>query len=195
MNQPNMKCATSNRQLPDCVVVPLPQIGGELRKYRGFVQPFTSHSHSHYVIGRVREGERALKLNGKEMAIGSGNMIVFNPGDVHGCTHTSADPFAYDSITVSADLLDGARLSWSKANCSQEAAKAFDELISSLEAFNDEALLQSVMFLASLMESTEHSTPRSFTHDESALLGDRSSINPRFFLGFVLAMAGLVLVG
>lgn len=156
-------------QSPDCIVAPLPQIGGELRKYRGFVQPFASHSHSYYVIGRVREGGRLLELNGKEMSIGSGDMIVFNPGDVHGCTHAGANPFAYDSITVSVDLLDGAKLSWSMANSSEDAAEAFDKLISSLATSDDESLVQDMMLLASLIENTEPDVPQSSIHGESAL--------------------------
>ena len=92
-----------------CIIKPLPLFKGERRTYRGILQPFADHTHSHYVFGIVREGERELVLNGELLHIKKDNILVFNPGDAHGCTHTSESSFAYDSFTVAAEVLDGQR--------------------------------------------------------------------------------------
>lgn len=73
-----------NSQSPQCFVRPLPGIG-EQRIYRYFAQPFAAHSHDHYVIGLIEEGNRRLRCNEKEFDVCAGDIIVFNPGDVHAC--------------------------------------------------------------------------------------------------------------
>ena len=93
-----------------CTITPIPQIGGERRTYRGLAQPFAVHSHRHYVIGRVEGGERDLDLNGSRVRIVPGDLVAFNPGDMHGCCQAGDALFAYDSVTIAAEVLDGARL-------------------------------------------------------------------------------------
>ncbi len=85
---------------PACVVAPLRHIEGERRTYEGFLQPFASHSHSHYAIGFVRRGMRTLECNGEAHALVPGDVAVFNPGDVHGCVQSGEGPFAYDSFAL-----------------------------------------------------------------------------------------------
>ncbi len=92
-----------------CIIKPLLLFKGERRTYSGILQPFADHSHNHYVFGIVREGERELTLNRKHLHIKKGDVLIFNPGDTHGCTHVSESPFAYDSFTVAAEILDGER--------------------------------------------------------------------------------------
>lgn len=85
---------------PSCVVTPLRYVEGERRTYEGFLQPFVSHSHSHYVIGLIRHGMRTLGCNGETYALVPGDVIVFNPGDVHGCVQSGEGVFAYDSFVL-----------------------------------------------------------------------------------------------
>lgn len=92
-----------------CIIKPLLLFKGERRTYSGILQPFANHAHDHYVFGIVREGGRDLALNGEHLSIKRGDALVFNPGDVHGCTHASESPFVYDSFTVGAELFDGER--------------------------------------------------------------------------------------
>lgn len=87
---------------PACVVAPLRHIEGERRTYEGFLQPFAPHSHSHYVIGLVRRGTRTLECNGETHALVPGDVVVFNPGDVHGCVQSGEGAFAYDSFALPA---------------------------------------------------------------------------------------------
>ena len=139
---------------PRCVVVPVPLLNGERRSYSGVVQSFAAHSHGHYVIGRVRRGERELELNGSTLRIGAGDLVVFNPGDVHGCTHHSDELFAYDSVTISADKLDGVLLAFPQDDA-REAKEAFEILMEALESGESEEVLERILYLASLLESDE----------------------------------------
>lgn len=137
-------------------MTPLSSIGGERRSYRGFAQPFVSHAHEHYVIGYVREGRRNLMLNGHERNIGSGDLIVFNPGDVHGCTQVSNDLFAYDSVTLSETILEGIRLKVPTLASSHKASRiAFDEAMNLLDAGRVEEATERILFLASMLEAEE----------------------------------------
>lgn len=136
-----------------CLVTPLPLLGGERRSYRGLGQPFALHSHDHYVIGRVRGGERRLVLNGSESFIGPGDLLVFNPGDVHGCTQESDGLFSYDSVTLSGKKLDGAILGVPSAKrIRRELRTAFDDALDLMNASREEEASEQILFLVSMLE-------------------------------------------
>ena len=95
---------------PRCTVAPLALAGCERRRYAGVAQPFAAHAHSHYVVGIVREGRRRLVCNGSGYGLAPGDVIVFNPGDVHGCVQDGDGLFAYDSLAIPAAVFDDAPL-------------------------------------------------------------------------------------
>lgn len=156
-------------QKPSCIVTPIPQIGGERRAYRGIAQPFAAHSHEHYVIGRVERGESELDLNGERVHIAPGDLIAFNPGDVHGCRRAGDELFAYDSVTVAAGVLDGARLRFPRSEDS-EALRAYDDLMRSIDEGRGAEIRERALFLASCLDA---GGPQAFAapsaHEESAL--------------------------
>ena len=92
-----------------------------------------AHVHEFYVIGRVEAGERTLELNGAHRHIARGSLIVLNPGDVHGCAQEGEEPFTYDCFTVSAALLDDARLSF-PAKDEPGIQSAYDDALRALRA-------------------------------------------------------------
>ncbi len=114
-------------------------------------EPFLPHAHEHYVIGSVREGSRLLKINGQEILISAGDAIAFNPGDVHGCEQASAEPFAYDSVTVTPALLEGMHLR-NVARADEEAAEEALTLFGQLDAMEDDETLEGVLAIASLLD-------------------------------------------
>lgn len=174
--RPHQDPRHESREKPSCTVTPVPQIDGERRTYRGLAQPFSAHAHEHYVIGRVEEGSRELDLNGKRMLIGAGDLIAFNPGDVHGCRHASDELFAYDSVTIAAEMLDGAHLRFPTGECA-EAQRAYDDLLLSIEAEREEDVLDRALYLASCLDAelgaefdAEEGPPAaSSAHNDSAL--------------------------
>lgn len=81
-------------------------LDGELRRYQAFSRPFPPHVHDAYVIGAVRAGQRALTCNGEDLALRAGDLLVLNPGDVHGCAQEGAEPLAYDSVALGRGLVE-----------------------------------------------------------------------------------------
>lgn len=138
---------------PECTVIPLPGIG-ERRRYCGVVQPFAAHFHGHYVIGLVEEGRRSLICNGAAFALVPGNLVVFNPGDVHGCEQSDGGVFAYDSIAVDAQLLDGARLEGPKVN-DLAAVEVFREVLRAIEEGAETQAVGAVLCLCELLVAEE----------------------------------------
>ncbi len=153
-----------------CAVTPIPCIGGERRAYRELAQPFAAHFHRHYVIGKVEKGERELDLNGERMRLAPGDLIVLNPGDVHGCRQASDAPFSYDSVTVAAEVLDNAYLRPPK-NDRSEALEAFDDLLRCIdsEADGKAEALERTLYLASCLDAGEGPSSAPSIHEGSAL--------------------------
>ena len=153
---------------PCCTVVPAPVLGGERRSYSGIAQPFAAHSHGHYVIGRVRQGSRILELNGRVLRIGPGDLVVFNPGDVHGCSHNGEELFAFDSVTIASEKLDSATLAYPDSNAT-DTGEAFEALMEALDGSIDEEVMERALYLASLLES-EIDNPRPVAAHDAAVL-------------------------
>lgn len=138
---------------PECVVAPLLGIG-ERRRYRGVVQPFAAHSHGHYVIGLVEEGRRSLICNGAAFELAPGDLVVFNPGDVHGCEQSGGGVFAYDSIAVGAELLDGVWLEGPKVN-DPAAVEVFRDVVRAIEVAAESQAAEAVLCLCELLAVEE----------------------------------------
>ncbi len=77
---------------------------GELRmeayRFEGIVQPFPSHFHEHYVIGFVEKGKRVLSCRDTEYGIKEGCIVLFNPGDSHGCVQSDEGTFDYRGFNI-----------------------------------------------------------------------------------------------
>lgn len=155
-----------NFYTPYCWVMPLRGIG-ERRRYRNLAQPFAAHTHDHYVIGLVEEGARTLTCNGRQVDLGPGDLVVFNPGDVHACEQCSGGVFAYDSITVDASLLDGAMLQGPKVT-NEEAKEAFRNLISLISAKDEAAVAEGVLRLCELLLADEPEERPSRANNDAA---------------------------
>ena len=62
-----------------------PALNLEAYSLRGLSRPFPCHLHDYYVIGVVERGTRVLTCGGRRQVIGPGDVLLFNPGDSHGC--------------------------------------------------------------------------------------------------------------
>ncbi|PWL79237.1 MAG: hypothetical protein DBY20_05050 [Coriobacteriia bacterium] len=130
---------------PSCVVTPLRHIEGERRTYEGFLQSFASHSHSHYAIGFVRRGMRTLECNGETHALVPGDVVVFNPGDVHGCVQSGEGAFAYDSFALPARAFGSTKLAGPVLrNCG--ARDAFTMFADAVECAADRYVAEDALF-------------------------------------------------
>lgn len=150
-----------------CTIKPLPLFKGERRTYRGILQPFADHAHDHYVFGIVREGERELVLNGKLLRIKKGDILVFNAGDAHGCTLVSESPFAYDSFTVAAEILDGERF-YFPSNTDDLPHKQLEEVFSLLDRCREEDALEAFVAFEQTLVAKPDVNPLNPKHEEAA---------------------------
>lgn len=150
-----------------CAIKPLPLFKGERRTYRGILQPFADHAHSHYVFGIVREGERELVLNGELLRIKKGDILVFNPGDAHGCTQASESPFAYDSFTVAAEIFDGKRFDF-PSNTDDLPRKQLEEVFFLLDRCQEENALGAFVAFEQTLVAKPNVNPPNPKHEETA---------------------------
>lgn len=152
-----------------CTIKPLPLFKGERRIYRGILQPFADHAHDHYVFGIVREGERELVLNGELLHIKKDDILVFNPGDAHGCTQASESPFAYDSFTVAAEILDGERFDFPTNNDDDLPRKWLEEVFSLLDRHREEDALEAFVAFEQTLVAKPDMNPPNPKHEEAAV--------------------------
>lgn len=68
--------------------------------FQGITQPFPNHFHEYYVIGIVEAGQRQMTCRDREYTIQAGNVLVFQPGDNHGCRQMGGKPFSYRSFHI-----------------------------------------------------------------------------------------------
>jgi len=72
----------------------------EAYRFEGMSRPFPSHFHEYYVIGLVEKGRRALRCNHQEYAVQEGDLLLFNPGDSHGCVQSGGGTLDYRGLNV-----------------------------------------------------------------------------------------------
>lgn len=66
-------------------------LGLEAFRLRGLSRPFPAHFHEHYVFGLVESGRRELRLGEKRLAAERGCVLVFAPGESHGCVQRGGE--------------------------------------------------------------------------------------------------------
>ena len=77
----------------------------EAYRFEGTQQPFPNHFHEYFVIGFVEDGERCLFCRNQEYVIKKGNIVLFNPGDNHGCVQNDGGAFDYRGLDISRTVM------------------------------------------------------------------------------------------
>lgn len=72
----------------------------EAYELSGFVKSFPNHFHDHYVIGFIESGNRKMNCKNREYSLESGDIVLFNPGENHGCIQDGQEGFSYKGINV-----------------------------------------------------------------------------------------------
>ena len=73
--------------------------------FEGIVQPFPNHFHEYYVIGFMEDGERYLSCKNQEYVLKKGNIVLFNPGDNHGCAPKDGSLLYYRGINIPKEIM------------------------------------------------------------------------------------------
>lgn len=65
-------------------------VGLRLEAYR-FRRSFPKHFHEYYVVGCIEDGQGTLICRDVEYTLKKGDVIIYNPGDLHACAESGAD--------------------------------------------------------------------------------------------------------
>lgn len=60
-----------------------------LEAYR-FRRSFPKHFHEYYVVGYIEDGQGTLICKDVEYALKKGDIVIYNPGDIHSCAESGA---------------------------------------------------------------------------------------------------------
>ncbi|MGG1366138.1 AraC family transcriptional regulator [Priestia megaterium] len=74
-------------------------------RFKGIMQKFPAHFHEYYVIGFIEEGQRHLICQGKAYIINPGDLLLFNPYDVHSCEQIDGKTLDYRCINVAPEVM------------------------------------------------------------------------------------------
>ncbi|NOW05071.1 AraC family ligand binding domain-containing protein [Clostridium beijerinckii] len=77
----------------------------EAYNFKGIMQKFPNHFHDYYVIGFIENGKRYLSCKNKQYIIETGDLIVFNPGDIHTCEQIDDRTLDYRCINIKKDVI------------------------------------------------------------------------------------------
>lgn len=77
-----------------------PELQIEAYRLEGLSQPFPDHFHEHYVIGLVERGQRELICRQQRYTVSPGSILLFAPGDSHGCTQQGEDALDYRGLNL-----------------------------------------------------------------------------------------------
>ncbi|NRY59136.1 AraC family ligand binding domain-containing protein [Clostridium beijerinckii] len=77
----------------------------EAYNFKGIMQKFPNHFHDYYVIGFIENGKRYLSCKNKQYIIETGDLIVFNPGDIHTCEQIDDRALDYRCINIKKDVM------------------------------------------------------------------------------------------
>lgn len=165
----------NDSEKPHCLIESLPGIG-ERRVYEGVLQSFVPHTHDYYVFGLVKAGTRKLMYNNQEFLLEPGNVVVFNPGDYHGCEGINTQRFAYDSITMQNHLFDNQKLIGPKVT-DEEVIATFRQILAMIDtqrqspcedAPNASCLIESLLSLGNLLMCENTSSIRTSANETAA---------------------------
>ena len=83
-----------------------PELGVEAYCLGGTVETFPLHFHDYYVAGMIESGRRRM-LGSGSCVLERGDMILFNPGEAHGCEQVDG-PFSYRALNIGAQTMQEA---------------------------------------------------------------------------------------
>lgn len=77
----------------------------EAYRFEGMSKAFPNHFHDYYVIGLIEKGERRLWCRHQEYTIGTGQILLFNPGDTHACVQTDGGTLDYRGFNIATEIM------------------------------------------------------------------------------------------
>lgn len=82
------------------------ELGVEACRLTGVRADFPRHFHEYYVLGLVETGRRRLYCRERCQEVCPGMVLLFNPGDVHGCEQSAGAALAYRALHIRAEVME-----------------------------------------------------------------------------------------
>ncbi len=96
-------------------------LGVTAYRLTGTDRGFPSHFHEFYVLGYLETGERRLSCKGERCTVSTGDVLIFNPRDSHGCVQAGGVPLDYRGLNVPRHIMAG----WAEAATGLQGAPDF----------------------------------------------------------------------
>ena len=84
------------------------ELNVEAYHFQGIMQKFPNHFHDFYVIGCIEKGRRYMQCKNGEYIVHTGDVVVFNPKDVHTCERLDDRTLDYRSIHIPIETMEKA---------------------------------------------------------------------------------------
>lgn len=78
----------------------------EAYRFAGIMQKFPNHFHDYYVIGFIEKGKRRLFCKNQEYTVLPGQLLLFNPGDQHGCEAVNGEALDYRCLNIKREVFE-----------------------------------------------------------------------------------------
>lgn len=72
---------------------------------QGSDQPFPSHFHDYYVLGLIESGTRRLSCCHEKYDLRAGHIVLFHPGEAHGCLRRDEGELNYRALNLSQNVM------------------------------------------------------------------------------------------
>lgn len=77
----------------------------EAYRFQGISRPFPNHFHDYYVLGAMEAGSRSLTCKNREQVIKKGDVLLFHPGENHGCDQRGEETLDYRGINIPVETM------------------------------------------------------------------------------------------
>ncbi len=77
----------------------------EAYQFEGIIQIFPGHFHDHYMIGFIESGLQHMTCRHADCTVTGGDLLLFNPGDVHACRPEDGRTLDYRGLNIPVDTM------------------------------------------------------------------------------------------
>lgn len=77
----------------------------EAYRFEGIAQPFPSHFHEYYVFGLMEKRGRLLSCGDQDCLIRTGDVLLFNPKESHGCIQEDGNVLDYRCFNIECKVI------------------------------------------------------------------------------------------
>ena len=81
------------------------ELGVEAYQFQGVIQIFPGHFHDYYMIGFIERGLQHMKCRDLDCLVEGGDLLLFEPGDVHSCRPVDGRELDYRGFNIPKEVM------------------------------------------------------------------------------------------